>query len=143
MVCLFGQLSFVAFVRLRFQGGHFRPLMNGPLSQVLPSAARSPYKLLKGIFPELIVGGEWTSTIKLVNRGASEIAATNLFFVDSSGNLATLTLQVSAPDSAGRLVKGAVLTSSAVSFSLLPGNAIEATFVGTTDVKFGHIFVGC
>jgi hypothetical protein len=84
------------------------------------------------VFPELILGGEWSSTIKLTNRSAISIPSTNVYFIDDLGNPMTTTFQNSA---------GNMRTDVGFSFSLAPGGMIEGTFFGGTSTQFGHAFV--
>ena len=86
------------------------------------------------VIPQLIVGGEWTSTIRFVNRGTKNFPQTNVFLVDDSGNPLPSTFQTS---------NGNTLTATAFSITLNAGGMAEATFAGTSETKFGHAFVGC
>lgn len=98
---------------------------------------------LENFVPELIIGGEWNSTIRLVNRGTAVIPSTDLFFVDNLGNPMTVTFQVTTTNSSGEFVKGSTITTSAGFFTLQPGVIAEATFFGTADVQYGFAFIGC
>jgi hypothetical protein len=86
------------------------------------------------VVPELIIGGEWTSTIKLTNRGTAPIPATNVRFVDNNGNTMTTTFQTSS---------GSVVTSPGFSFSLGVGGVIQITFFRGSGTQFGQAFVLC
>lgn len=81
------------------------------------------------VVPELIIGGEWTSTIKLTNRGSVPITATDVYFVDNLGNDMLATFQTTA---------GPVITDNGFSFSLPVGSLLEVTFIGGKDALFGH-----
>ena len=48
---------------------------------------------LEWVVPELILGGEWTSSIKLTNRGTQAIPITNVNFWDNTGNPLQTTFQ--------------------------------------------------
>jgi hypothetical protein len=87
---------------------------------------------LEYVFPELILGGEWTSVIKLTNRSNTAIPPTDVYFLDNLGNPMTTTFQTSAGNS---------ITDVGFSFSLAPGGIIEGTFLGGTNTLFGHAFV--
>jgi hypothetical protein len=54
-----------------------------------PTAIGSPKAIqLQGVefvVPELIIGGEWTTTIRLTNRGKTAIPTTNVYFFDNTG----------------------------------------------------------
>ncbi len=86
------------------------------------------------VVPELIIGGEWTTTIRLTNRGKTAIPTTNVFFIDNVGNPMPATFQITG---------GSVITDTGFSFSLGIGGLVEATFVGTSTVKFGFASIGC
>src|SRR5262245_11282136 len=84
------------------------------------------------VIPELIIGGELTSTIKLTNRSSTAIPPTNVYFMDNSESPMTTTFQTST---------GKVTTDVGFSFSLQPGGIIEGTFLGGSNTVFGHAFV--
>lgn len=86
------------------------------------------------VIPELIVGGEWSSTIRFVNRGIKDFPQTNVYLVDDSGNPLLATFQTT---------NGNTLTATAFSIALSAGAMVEGTFLGTSETKFGHAFVGC
>ena len=86
------------------------------------------------VIPQLILGGEWTSTIKLTNRGTAAIPATNVYFVDNNGNPMSTTFQTSA---------GNVITDVGFSFSLKVGGILQATFQGGSSPIFGQAIIGC
>lgn len=102
-----------------------------------PGGARPAAVQLTGyeyVVPELIVGGEWTSTIVLTNQGTVPTPSTNVFFYDDLGNPLKATFQTS---------NGNVVTDTGFSFSLPVGTTLETTFVGTSAVRFGHAVVDC
>jgi len=84
------------------------------------------------IIPELILGGEWTSVIKLTNRSSVVIPKTAVFFVDNSGNPMTTTFQISS---------GQTITDTGFTFFLNPGGMIEGTFLGSGNTQFGHAII--
>ena len=86
------------------------------------------------VIPQLILGGEWTSTIKLTNEGTVGIPPTNVSFVDNNGNPMAATFQTSA---------GNVITDVGFSFSLPVGAILQATFIGGSSTQFGHAIIGC
>ena len=86
------------------------------------------------VVPELIIGGEWTTSITLTNRGAQAIPTTDVYFVDNLGNPLSATFQTSA---------GNIITDVGFSFSLGVGGILEATFFGTSNTQFGSGIVGC
>ena len=86
------------------------------------------------IVPELIIGGEWTTTIRLTNRGKSSIPATNVYFIDNNGNPMSATFQNSS---------GSTVSGTGFSFSLGLGGIVEATFIGTSTTQFGFATIGC
>lgn len=71
------------------------------------------------VVPELILGGEWTSIIKLTNRGTAPIPPTNVNFFDNNGNPMTTTFQTTA---------GSIVTGTGFSFTLPVGGVVEGTF---------------
>jgi hypothetical protein len=89
---------------------------------------------LEWVIPELIIGGEWTSTIRLTNRGTKSIPTTNVFFVDNTGN---------PMQAAFRATDGSAVTGAGFSFSLGIGGLVEATFLGGASAAFGHAVIGC
>lgn len=108
-----------------------------PSSRTIADAASSPRAIrlqsVEYVIPELILGGEWTSTIKLLNLGSSPIPPTNVYFADNSGKPMTATFQGS---------NGSNVTDVGFSFALGVGNMIEITFVGGANTLFGHAIVG-
>ena len=81
------------------------------------------------IVPQFIVGGEWTSTIKLTNNGTADIPTSNVWLIDNAGQPLTATFQISS---------GATITDTGFTFRLQAGDTIELTFTGGPDAKFGH-----
>lgn len=86
------------------------------------------------IVPELILGGEWTSSIRLTNRGTNPIPATNVVFYDNTGKPMAATFQTSS---------GSVITDVGFSFSLNVGGVLEATFFGGSNTLFGQGIILC
>lgn len=87
---------------------------------------------LELIAPELIVGGEWTTVLRLTNRG-TEVMNGTAAIVDDKGALMTVTFQQPS---------GNTLTGSGLSFRLNPaGGVLEGTFVGGDATRFGHLIV--
>jgi hypothetical protein len=86
---------------------------------------------VEAIFPELIIGGEWASTVRLTNRGTAFIPTTKVFFVDNSGNPMQATFQMTG---------GSTITDVGFTFSLAVGQILETTFVGR-DTVFGFALV--
>lgn len=86
---------------------------------------------LEYVIPELIIGGDWTSTIRITNRGQKTVPETNVFMLDNTGKPLKATFQITG---------GAVITDSAFSFTLEPGALVEATFVGDVTA-FGHAVI--
>ncbi len=86
------------------------------------------------VFPQFVIGGEWTSTIKLTNRGTRSFTAIPIELTDNTGNLMRATIQIS---------DGRTITDSSFTVTLPIGSVVEATFLGGTDTQFGHAFVGC
>jgi hypothetical protein len=86
------------------------------------------------VVPQLILGGEWTSIIKLTNRGTAPIPTTNVRFVDNNGNPMTTTFQTTA---------GSVVTGTGFSFTLGVGGIVQGTFLGGSATQFGQAFIGC
>jgi hypothetical protein len=103
-----------------------------PLSQTKPQADR--LQGLEYVIPELILGGEWTSVVKLTNRGTRAIPTTNVYFMDNVGNPMSATFQTTS---------GSVITDVGFSYSLPIGSLLEVTFFGGTSTQFGHAIIGC
>ena len=88
---------------------------------------------LELIVPELIIGGEWTSTIKLINKGTTTIPWSNVHFMDDSGNPMKATYQTTG---------GSITTDYGFSFKLGPASGIlEVTFYGGKDTNFGNALI--
>jgi hypothetical protein len=108
-------------------------------SRIQPLPATGPPQAiqLQGVefvVPELIIGGEWTTTIRLTNRGKTAIPTTNVYFFDNNGNAMSATFQITS---------GSIITDHGFSFSLGVGGIVEATFIGTSTVTFGFASIGC
>jgi hypothetical protein len=88
--------------------------------------------------PELVLGGEWTSIIKLTNRGTKPIPTTNVGFFDDAGRPLQATFQ-----SVVNSVPGPIVSSTGFSFSLGIGGMLDLTFTADTPAAFGHGFVFC
>ena len=86
------------------------------------------------VVPELIIGGEWTTTIRLTNRGKTAIPTTNVAFWDNNGKPMSATFQATS---------GSIITGTGFSFFLGIGGIVEATFIGTSTVTFGFASIGC
>jgi hypothetical protein len=86
------------------------------------------------VVPELIIGGEWTTTIRLTNRGSTTIPTTNVYFFDNNGSPMAATFQITG---------GSVITDVGFSFFLNTGGIVEATFIGTSSVRFGFGTIAC
>jgi hypothetical protein len=110
----------------------------GPLSAEAGTQRARPNAIqLQGaewVVPELIIGGEWTSSIRLTNRGSQSIPTTNVSFWDNNGNSLRTTFQTS---------NGDYVTDTGFSFSLGVGAIAEATFSGGSDTAFGMATIGC
>lgn len=89
---------------------------------------------LEYVIPELIIGGEWTSTIRLTNQGSQPVPTTNVFFMDNVGNPLQTTFQIT---------NGNVITDVGFSFSLPVGSVVEATFFGDRNTAYGQAIIGC
>lgn len=122
--------------------------MIGPLTsrdfskarQALESLAPQPRAVqqqsLEYVVPELIVGGEWTSVIRLTNRGSKPIPKTNAYFIDDSGHRMAASFQ--AVLCGVTCVPGNTLIDTGFTFFINPGGIVEATFSGGADTHFGH-----
>ncbi|MEI9811913.1 MAG: hypothetical protein WDO18_04235 [Acidobacteriota bacterium] len=97
---------------------------------------------LETIIPQLIIGGEWNSTIRFFNRGSASIPRTEFYFVDNVGNLMEVTFQVVTVSTTGQLTKGEPVTTTSGYFFLAPGYGLEATFTGGAQTQFGHVLIG-
>lgn len=86
------------------------------------------------VVPELILGGEWTSSIKLTNRGSVAIPMTNVSFWDNNGSPLTTTFQSSA---------GQTITGTGFGFSLNIGGIVQGTFTGGSATAFGMATIAC
>jgi hypothetical protein len=86
------------------------------------------------IVPELILGGEWTSTIKLTNRGTAPIPTTIVYFVDNNGSPMNSTFQTTS---------GSTVTGPGFTFSLNVGGILQGTFIGGSSTQYGQAYVTC
>jgi hypothetical protein len=84
------------------------------------------------VIPQLIVGGEWNTTLKLTNRGTATITAGRALFIDSTGKTMSLTIQT---------LTGGTQVAGGLSFTLPQGGVIEVPFVSGTDTVFGHVLI--
>ena len=87
---------------------------------------------LEFVFPEVIVGGEWTSTLRITNRSSAAVPATNLLFVDNSGGPMNVTFTTTA---------GQTITAPGAQFTLDPGAILEATFSGGSNTQWGQAII--
>jgi hypothetical protein len=112
---------------------------------VLPSGSHPEavqQQSVEYVLPELILGGEWTSTIRILNLGLTSIPTTNVYFIDNLGNPLSASFQTTVLLADGSTILGAPLTGPGFSFSLRSGGILEATFSGGTNTQFGHAFFG-
>jgi hypothetical protein len=115
------------------RGQSIMPLSeNESLPLVRPHAIQ--LQSLEWVVPELIIGGEWTSSIRLTNRGSSAIPTTNVYFIDNNGQ----PMQTTFIGTDGLSHSG-----PGFSFSLGTGGIVEAAFSGTPNAAFGHAIIGC
>jgi hypothetical protein len=84
------------------------------------------------IVPQLIVGGEWTSTLRLVNNGNATITPHNAYFLDSEGRPMFVTYLTS---------NQGYLTQTAFRFAIAPGQMVEIPFYGGAQTQFGQIVI--
>lgn len=114
---------------------------NGP-----GGAAGIPYAIQQQsaeyVVPALIIGGEWTSSIKVLNLSGKTMPLTTLYFVDQNGAPLSATFQESTTLSDGTFLPGKTVTDTAASITLISGAMIEATFFGGSTAQFGHAFFG-
>lgn len=94
------------------------------------------------VLPELIIGGEWTSTIRILNLGLKVVPTTNVYFVDNLGNPLTASFQTTLLLTNGSTVLGQQMTGPGFSFTLASGGLLEVTFSGGTNTQFGHAIFG-
>jgi hypothetical protein len=86
------------------------------------------------VVPELIIGGEWTSSIKFTNRGSVAIPPTNVYFWDNTGKPMMTTFQAT---------NGQIITGTGFSFSLGVGAIVQGTFTGGASTAFGMATIAC
>jgi hypothetical protein len=84
------------------------------------------------IVPQLIVGGEWTSTLRLVNNGTAQILTSNAYFLDSEGRPMFITYLTS---------NQGFRTETAFRFFIAPGQMVEIPFFGGKNTQFGQILI--
>lgn len=84
------------------------------------------------IVPQLIVGGEWNTNLRLTNNGTAAITAGRALFIDNAGKPVNMTIQSNT---------GAPITAAGLAFTLPPGGMIEVPFVNGTDGVFGHVII--
>lgn len=120
-----------------FSFGLFAQTVIEPLADQSGSGLKPRAIQLQGdewVVPELILGGEWTTSIRLTNQGTAAIPTTNVYFVDNNGVPLSATFQTSS---------GNRITGVGFSFSLGIGGIIEGIFVGGPSTQFGHAVIGC
>jgi hypothetical protein len=83
------------------------------------------------IVPQLIIGGEWTSTLRLVNNGPVGITPHNAVFLDAEGRAMSATFQTTTGQG--------VVTSTGFTFFIAPGEMVDVTFFGGAQSQVGHI----
>jgi hypothetical protein len=84
------------------------------------------------VIPQLIVGGEWNTSLRLTNRGTASITAGRALFMDNAGKPINMTVQSST---------GVPTMAAGLQFALPPGTMIEVPFVSGTDAVFGHVLI--
>lgn len=107
--------------------------------QPLPSSGKGQPRavILTGfeyVVPQLIIGGEWTSTIRITNRGTNPIPTTQVYFLDNLGRSMKATFQ---------LTNGSVVTDVGFTFSMPVGALLEGVFIGGSTAQFGQAIVAC
>lgn len=90
------------------------------------------------VLPQLVIGGEWTSTIKVANLSGKVMPLTTVFFVDNLGNSLSATFQTTTLLSNGTVVTGNRITDDGFTITLSPGAVLEVTFFGGSDTQIGH-----
>ncbi len=85
------------------------------------------------IVPQLIVGGEWNSTLRLVNNGSAQITPHNAYFLDSEGRPMLVTFLTTTGQG--------YVTQTAFKFFIAPGQMIEVPFSGGGDTQYGQIVI--
>ena len=88
---------------------------------------------LEFFVPQLIVGGEWTSTIRLTNKGSTPIPPSDVFFIDNTGQ----PLQATFTTVPGN----ETVTDAGFSFTLGNNGILELEFRGGEDTEFGYALV--
>jgi hypothetical protein len=114
--------------------GHSPGVHQALEASVTPRAVQQ--QKLEYVVPELIVGGEWTSVIRLTNRSSKAVPTSNVYFLDNAGRPMAVTFQ--AQTCGVTCVPGKTILDTGFSFSLGQGGIVEITFSGGTDTRFGH-----
>jgi hypothetical protein len=114
--------------------GHSLKVHQALESGVTPKAVQQ--QNLEFVVPELIVGGEWTSVIRLTNRSFRAIPKTNVYFSDNTGHPMAVAFQ--AVSCGVTCVPGKTIIDTGFSFFLNQGAIVEMSFSGGTDTRFGH-----
>lgn len=70
---------------------------------------------LEAFAPQLIIGGEWTSTIKLTNLGTEAIPWSDAFFLDHNGDLMQARFQTTG---------GETVTGPGFQYSIAPAGIV-------------------
>ncbi|MCW5979421.1 MAG: hypothetical protein KIT09_15195 [Bryobacteraceae bacterium] len=104
------------------------------LADVLGTMAREAVyqRGIEFIVPQIIIGGEWTTTIRLTNKGTTPIPSSDVYFVDNYGDPMSATF---------RTTDGRVVTDSGFSFRLSNNSVLEGTFQGTSATRFGWAII--
>jgi len=107
---------------------------NRTFSEIRSAAERQSVTLTGSefIIPQLLVGGEWTTTLRFTNRGTAGITAGRAVFADNTGKPVTLTL--SQPS-------GATSSAAGITFGLPVGGMIEVPLSGDANTVFGHVLI--
>jgi hypothetical protein len=135
---IFGFALALGCIVLRAQNiSEFRPLSSygpGPHPQAIQQQS------VEYVLPELIVGGEWTSSIKVVNLGASAMPITPFYFWDNTGQPLVVAFRVTVLLPDGTVSLGPMVIDSGGTVTLSSGAMLEATFVGDpNNTRFGHV----
>src|ERR1051326_1066332 len=104
-------------------------------SQIVPRAVQQ--QNLEFVVPELIIGGEWTSTIRITNRLTQTMPRTNVYLVDNLGNPMSAKFQETV--CGATCIAGATVTDVGFFFTVNPGGIVEVTFSGGANTQFGQI----
>jgi len=115
--------------------GELKPLPRGLSPQAVLQQS------LEYVFPELIIGGEWTSTIRLANVSTKSIPTTTVYFLDNTGAPMKAQFQAVTCTTSAGCQAGNPITDYGFTFFLSPGGIIEATFFGGSSTQFGHAVI--